>query len=277
MSIDPVGTSFFIDGGWREPSNASTFPVISPLTEEEIGSVPAAGTADVDAAVDAARTAFRRSGWRDLEPSERAKHLRRFADELEARAEDLARTISRENGSPLSETRGAAAAVLGGWLFVRRQRRMEQPLLDFSIFRNPAFSAGVLAATFAMFAIGGIQLVTTQRFQQVAGFSPLEAGLLVAAIAVGSLPTALLGGAFLHRTGLLALITGGLAFATGGVVVTVIGFQSSFGVLILGLLWIVVYYVAGDEIGFMDSLGAWNFAIGFGGMVGGLIMSMNWR
>lgn len=62
MSIDPVRTSFFIDGGWREPSNASTFPVISPLTEEEIGSVPAAGTADVDAAVDAARTAFRRSG-----------------------------------------------------------------------------------------------------------------------------------------------------------------------------------------------------------------------
>ena len=130
----------------------------------------------------------------------------------------------------------AVAAVVGFVLFVRRQRGMEQPLLEFSIFGNPAFTAGVLAASFAMFAIGGIQLVTTQRFQQVAGFSPLEAGLLVAAIAVGTLPTALLGGAFLHRTGLLALITGGLAFATGGVVVTVIGFQSSFGVLILGLL-----------------------------------------
>lgn len=49
------------------------------------------------------------------------------------------------------------------------------------------------------------------------------------------------------------------------------------GLMLAGLLWIVVYYVAGDEIGFMDSLGAWNFAIGFGGMVGGLIMSMNWR
>ncbi|MFR9950133.1 MFS transporter, partial [Corynebacterium striatum] len=55
-------------------------------------------------------------------------------------------------------------------------------------------------------------------------------------IAVGSLPTALLSGAFLHRVGLLALITGGLAVATGGVVVTVVGFQSSFGVLVLGLL-----------------------------------------
>ncbi|BDZ60806.1 hypothetical protein GCM10025873_05970 [Demequina sediminis] len=84
-------------------------------------------------------------------------------------------------------------AAIGFWLFVRRQRGMEQPLLEFSIFGNPAFTAGVLAASFAMFAIGGIQLVTTQRFQQVAGFSPLEAGLLVAAIAVGTLPTALLG------------------------------------------------------------------------------------
>ncbi|HFG8949417.1 TPA: MFS transporter, partial [Corynebacterium striatum] len=127
-------------------------------------------------------------------------------------------------------------AAIGFWLFVRRQRRLENPLLEFSIFLNPAFSAGVLAAAFAMFAIGGIQLVTTQRFQQVVGFSPLEAGLLVAVIAVGSLPTALLGGAFLHRVGLLALIAGGLAVAAGGVVVTVVGFQSSFGVLVLGLL-----------------------------------------
>jgi Cell division protein CrgA len=47
--------------------------------------------------------------------------------------------------------------------------------------------------------------------------------------------------------------------------------------MILGLLWIVVYYVAGEQIPFMVSLGAWNFAIGFGAMVAGLIMSMRWR
>ncbi len=46
---------------------------------------------------------------------------------------------------------------------------------------------------------------------------------------------------------------------------------------LLGLLWIVVYYVAGDRLPFLVSLGAWNFAIGFGAMVIGLIMSMNWR
>lgn len=47
--------------------------------------------------------------------------------------------------------------------------------------------------------------------------------------------------------------------------------------MLLGLLWIVVYYVAGDRIPFMVSLGAWNFAIGFGAMVAGLVMSMRWR
>jgi len=47
--------------------------------------------------------------------------------------------------------------------------------------------------------------------------------------------------------------------------------------MVLGLLWIVVYYVAGDRIPFMTSLGPWNFGIGFGAMVIGLIMSMRWR
>jgi hypothetical protein len=47
--------------------------------------------------------------------------------------------------------------------------------------------------------------------------------------------------------------------------------------MLLGLVWIVVFYVAGDRIPFMASLGVWNFAIGFGAMVAGLIMSMRWR
>jgi hypothetical protein len=47
--------------------------------------------------------------------------------------------------------------------------------------------------------------------------------------------------------------------------------------MLVGLVWIVVYYVAGDKIPFMVSLGAWNFAIGFGAMVAGLVMSMRWR
>ena len=49
------------------------------------------------------------------------------------------------------------------------------------------------------------------------------------------------------------------------------------GLLLVGLLWIVVFYIAGDDIPFMVSLSSWNFAIGFGAMVAGLVMSMRWR
>ena len=47
--------------------------------------------------------------------------------------------------------------------------------------------------------------------------------------------------------------------------------------MVLGLLWIVVFYVAGDRIPVMASLDVWNFAVGFGLMIVGLVMSMRWR
>ena len=50
------------------------------------------------------------------------------------------------------------------------------------------------------------------------------------------------------------------------------------GLMIVGLLWLVTYYIAGERIPFMQSLETWqNFAIGFGLAVVGLLMTMNWR
>ena len=48
-------------------------------------------------------------------------------------------------------------------------------------------------------------------------------------------------------------------------------------VLVIGLAWISVYYIAGERVPLMDNLGAWNFAVGFGFMVTGLIMAVRWR
>lgn len=131
----------------------------------------------------------------------------------------------------------AAAAGLGFTLFTRRQRQLDEPLLEFSIFRNKAFTGGVLAAAFAMFTIAGAQLVTTQRFQLVEDFSPLQAGLLVAAIALGALPSALLGAAFLHVLGLRSLISGGLAIGGVGVGVAILAaLTDGLGLLIAGFI-----------------------------------------
>jgi uncharacterized membrane protein len=49
------------------------------------------------------------------------------------------------------------------------------------------------------------------------------------------------------------------------------------GLMLLGLAWLVVNYLAGDKIGFMIQLGAWNFVIGFALIVVGLLMTMRWR
>jgi len=133
----------------------------------------------------------------------------------------------------------ASAAVVSAValvLFLRRQRRLTYPMLDVAIFRNAPFLAGVLSAAFAMFAIAGLQLLTTQRFQLVAGYTPLEAGLLVSAVALGCLPSAIFGGAFLHRVGLLPLITGGLGVGTAGVVLVAATFGTGLGWTIAGLL-----------------------------------------
>jgi hypothetical protein len=49
------------------------------------------------------------------------------------------------------------------------------------------------------------------------------------------------------------------------------------GLMLLGLAWLVVNYLAGDKIGFMIQLSYWNFFIGFALIVVGLLMTMRWR
>lgn len=131
----------------------------------------------------------------------------------------------------------AVIAAASLTVFGRRQTRLQEPLIDFTIFRNKAFTGGMVAAGTSVFAIMGAQLASTQRFQLVEGYTPLEAGLLVSVIAVGSLPLALIGGAVLQRTGLLLLIGGGLSTAAVGAGVAVVGAaQHLLPVLVLGLL-----------------------------------------
>jgi uncharacterized membrane protein len=49
------------------------------------------------------------------------------------------------------------------------------------------------------------------------------------------------------------------------------------GLMLLGLVWMVIYYLAQDRIAFMAQLGVGNFAIGFALMIAGLLMTMRWR
>ncbi|SCF13875.1 MFS transporter, DHA2 family, multidrug resistance protein [Micromonospora viridifaciens] len=74
----------------------------------------------------------------------------------------------------------ASSALFGlaaGVLFVRRQRRAQTPLIDVTLFRNPAFSGAVLADLIAIFALTGLLFFFSQYLQLVRGFDPLQAGL----------------------------------------------------------------------------------------------------
>jgi aldehyde dehydrogenase (NAD+) len=94
--------SLFI-GEWVRPSSSARIEVTSASTEENIGSVPEAAEADVDAAVAAARRAFDDpGGWSQWEPPTRAAAIERLAAELEARSAQLAEVVSRQNGMPIS-------------------------------------------------------------------------------------------------------------------------------------------------------------------------------
>jgi betaine-aldehyde dehydrogenase len=91
--------ALLIDG--QDVPSASTRTVYDPATGEPIAEVADATAADAERAVAAARAAFRSGVWSRITPGERAAVLDRMADLLEERADDFARTESRNTGKPL--------------------------------------------------------------------------------------------------------------------------------------------------------------------------------
>lgn len=97
-----------IGGTWRSASDGGTMAVHSPVTEAQIGTIPSATPADQDAALADAARCF--PIWAATPAWDRAATLRRAADLLRARADDLARVMSTETGKPLAEARGEVMA-----------------------------------------------------------------------------------------------------------------------------------------------------------------------
>ena len=105
--------AFFIGGGWVEPAAAERFGVVSPSTEEVVGHVPLAETADVDRAVAAARRAFDEGPWPRTPPAERAEVLRRAAALLRDRTDDIAFVTATEMGCAISQAPQAQTGMVG--------------------------------------------------------------------------------------------------------------------------------------------------------------------
>ena len=94
----------YIGGQWVAARSGKVFKNLNPATGETLGEFPESGPDDVDAAVQAARSALR--AWQLTPAPKRGEMLFKLGALIASRKEDLARAATREMGKILIETRG---------------------------------------------------------------------------------------------------------------------------------------------------------------------------
>ncbi len=114
-------TELFIGNEWRGAASGQVLEVVNPATEEVLATVHAAGEADVDAAVQAARRCFESEEWRGISPRKRGALLHRAGQLLRERRQEMAELETRQNGKTLFESKIDVASTVetltyyGGW------------------------------------------------------------------------------------------------------------------------------------------------------------------
>ena len=101
----------FIDGQWVDAGDGKTFESHNPTTGEAWAEIPEATADDVDRAVKAAHRAFSEGEWANALPTARGKYLRRLADLLAEKSEELGRIETIDTGKMLKETRWQAKYI----------------------------------------------------------------------------------------------------------------------------------------------------------------------
>src|SRR5215207_8620915 len=106
----------YIGGEMVDPIDGSRFKTVNPATEEVLSEVAAAGPADVDRAVVAARAAYDGT-WSRLSGRDRGKYLYRLARLVQERARELAVLESIDNGKPIRESRDVDVPTVAAHFF----------------------------------------------------------------------------------------------------------------------------------------------------------------
>jgi len=195
----------YIGGDWVKPSSDATIDVISPHTEEAVGRVPEARAADIDRAVAAARAAFDTGPWPRMTPAERADVMAALNAKLQARAGDLATTITTEMGSPIVFSQlgqvMAATLVLDYYTRLARESRFEEVrpgMLGPALVRREP--VGVAAAIIpwnvplfvTMLKLGPAMAAGATLVVKPAPETPLDAQMLAEAAADAGVPKGVL-------------------------------------------------------------------------------------
>ncbi|MGW4499988.1 aldehyde dehydrogenase family protein [Micromonospora sp. NPDC004336] len=144
--MDLARTDFYLDGQWVAAGPGETVEVRNPATEQVIATVPAGTAADVDRAVAAARAAF--PGWADTAPADRAARLDRLHAALTARADEIARTVALELGTPLKvATRvqaGLPLTVLHSYVELAARPPADETVGNSLVVREPVGVVGAI-------------------------------------------------------------------------------------------------------------------------------------
>ncbi|EWC59408.1 transmembrane-transport protein [Actinokineospora spheciospongiae] len=109
-----------------------------------------------------------------------------------------------------------AVGVVAGVVFVRRQRRLDTPLIDVGLFADKAFSGAVFANVIAIFALSGLLFFFSQYLQLVRGMGPLTAGLAEVPTTAAAILAAGVVGVLVARLGTGRAVGAGLAAAAVG-------------------------------------------------------------
>lgn len=102
-------TQLFIDGTWTKGAGGRTIPVLNPATGEVIGNVAHAEQADLDRALAAVEKGFQT--WKKVSAFDRYKVMRKAADIIRSRADEIAKIMTMEQGKPLVEAKGETLAA----------------------------------------------------------------------------------------------------------------------------------------------------------------------
>jgi len=139
-------TQFYINGQWVNPAEENSFDVINPATEEVCAHISLGGQADVDAAVAAAKEAFKTYGLSSRD--DRISLLEAIVAEYKVRYNELAAAISEEMGAPktLAEKNqtGAGLGHLKTALAVLKDYAFEESVGNSRIYKEPIGVCGLI-------------------------------------------------------------------------------------------------------------------------------------
>lgn len=114
---EPFVARHLIGDAWRDSASGEIFERFSPAHGTLVSRSCLGGEAEAEAAVDAARTAFRDGSWPRLPGRSRAAVLARAADLIDERSERLALLETLETGKPLSQAKAEIAGAADNWRF----------------------------------------------------------------------------------------------------------------------------------------------------------------